>query len=178
MLKPLLGIILGYSVLCFTAVAAEYAPLPTVKQVDLQRYAGRWFEIALIPNRFQENCICSNALYQLKKGVLRVTNQCYNSKRSEHITAHGKAWPVAGSNNAKLLIQFFWPFKGDYWILDLDKKYRYALVGEPSRRYLWVLSRSPSMSVAQYRTIVNRAQQLGYDITQLVRTDQSCFKGI
>ena len=82
---------------------------------------------------------------------------------------------VPGSGNAKLKVQFFWPFKGNYWIIDLAEDYSYAVVGDPSRKYLWILSRTPAMDPALYDEIVRRIAAQGFDTTKLVKADQSCF---
>lgn len=121
------------------------APLEVVPRVDLNRYAGRWFEIARLPNRFQRHCDANtSALYTLREdGKITVLNECE--------TADGKIQSAKGSAhvandqgpNSKLKVTFFWPFYGDYWIIDLDPEYRWAVVSEPGRKYLWILTRSP-----------------------------------
>ncbi len=90
----------------------------TVKQVDLERYMGRWYEIASFPNWFQNDCYCTMAEYELKGDHVSVRNSCRKgSSQGKLDLATGKAYPVSGSNNSRLKVQFFWPFKGDYWIL-------------------------------------------------------------
>jgi apolipoprotein D and lipocalin family protein len=88
--------------------------------------------------------------------------------------AKGKAFIVESSNNAKLKVQFFWPFRGDYWIIDLAQDYSYAVVGAPDRKYLWILSRTTKIDEGLYQDIVNRIAQKGFDASKLQRTDQSC----
>ncbi|HBB26604.1 MAG TPA: hypothetical protein DCZ59_10090, partial [Bacteroidetes bacterium] len=80
-----------------------------------------------------------------------------------------KAFPVEGSNNAKLKVQFFWPFKGDYYILALDSAYQHVLVGEPGRSYLWMMSRTPQVDEGVYATLSAKAAELGFDTKQLMR---------
>ena len=125
---------------------AEDAPLRTVAGVDLDRYLGTWYEIASYPAWFQKGCTGSTATYSLQTdGRIRVVNQCFRkSLDGPRKTSTGKAVVVDGSSNAKLKVWFFWPFKGDYWIIDLDPDYRWAVVGVPSRKYLWILSRTPA----------------------------------
>lgn len=148
-------------------------PPSTVKQVNLSRYMGRWYEIASLPNPFQRGCRCTRATYTLENKRVRVVNQCYKGDATKLSTANGVAWSVAPSN-AKLKVRFFWPFSGDYWILALSPDYQVALVGSPSRRYLWLLSRQKQMKIKTYLKYAAKAKALGYDLTQFRRTDQSC----
>jgi len=137
-------------------------PLPTVAQVDLQRYLGTWYEIALVPNRFQAMCVSdTQARYQRDGDDLLVLNSCRQADGST-TTAQGVAQVVAGSGNAKLRVSFFRPFYGDYWVLALADDYRWVLVGEPSRRYGWLLARTPTVPAADRETALARAQALGY----------------
>jgi apolipoprotein D and lipocalin family protein len=155
---------------------AEVKPLAVVPSVDLQRYMGRWYDIASFPQRFQKGCHCTTADYELTdKGYVRVINTCRRDSPDGKVTvANGKAFVVRGSNNAKLRVQFFWPFRGDYWIIDLAEDYSYAVVGEPKRKYLWILSRTPQMDEDLYQAVVGRCAEKGFDVSMLVRTDQSC----
>lgn len=156
----------------------NYPPLDTVESVDLDKYLGKWYEIALLPNSFEEGCHCTTAEYSLiDSETVRVINTCnQDSADGELDQAKGKAFVVEGSNNAKLKIQFFWPFKGDYWILELDDDYRYVLVGSPSREYLWILSRTPSLDEEIINQLKQSAEQKGFDTTKIIYTDQSCYK--
>ncbi|WP_207434246.1 lipocalin family protein [Sabulibacter ruber] len=159
----------------YMALKPKPAPLPTVASVDLQRYAGKWYEIALIPNRFEKGCHCTTAQYSQKDGYVEVRNTCRkDSPTGKDDGALGKAFPVEGSNNAKLRVQFFWPFWGDYWILDLAPDYSHALVGSPDRKYLWILARSRQLAPSIYQQLEQKAQGLGFDTRLLVKTDQSC----
>ena len=155
---------------------AQGQPLETVPAVDLQKYVGKWYEIAAFPQRFQKGCHCTAAEYEMTdKGYVRVINSCRKDSPAGKLTvAKGKAYVVKGSNNAKLRVQFFWPFRGDYWIIDLAPDYGYAVVGAPDRNYLWILSRTTKMDEGLYQEIVNRIAQKGFDISKLQRTDQSC----
>ncbi len=150
--------------------------LETVPAVDLQKYMGLWYEIASFPQRFQKGCHCTTAEYDLTdKGYVRVINSCRRDSPTGKLTvAKGKAFVVKGSNNAKLKVQFFWPFRGDYWIIDLAQDYSYAVVGAPDRNYLWILSRTTKMEEGLYQEIVNRVAQKGFNISKLKKTDQSC----
>ena len=156
-------------------LAAVAAELTVVPSVDLQRYAGKWYEIARFPNRFQRACVSDvSATYSLRPdGKVTVLNQCVTAK-GELKAATGTA-RVAGKGqpNTKLKVTFFWPFSGDYWIVDLDSDYRWALVGEPKREYLWVLSRTPQLPEIVYDQLIARAKDQGFDVSRLVKTSQS-----
>lgn len=149
-------------------------PLQTVSQVDIPRYLGTWFEIARYPNRFQKDCVASRATYTLRDdGNLSVLNECYDKAKPGKLrSAHGKAWVVDPLSSAKLKVSFFWPFSGDYWIIDLGQEYEYAVVGHPQRKYLWILSREETMEEGTYLAILDRLTQQHYDITKIIKSDQ------
>ena len=153
-------------------------PLRTVDRVDLQRYAGRWYEIATIPMSFQKGCVGVTATYAIREdGDVDVVNTCRKETLDgEERSVKGKAWSVDPSN-AKLEVQFFWPFHGSYWIIDLAGDYQWAVVGHPDRDYLWILSRSPQMDPATYDGILARLRAQGYDTSRLAKTPQLPGKG-
>ena len=159
--------------------AEKDKPLETVPSVDLQKYMGQWYEIAAFPQRFEKGCHCTTAEYEMTdKGYVRVINTCRKDSPDGKVSqAKGKAFVVKGSNNAKLRVQFFWPFRGDYWIIDLAEDYGYAVVGAPDRKYLWILSRTPQMDPVLYQNIVDRVARKGFDISKLAKTDQGCGAG-
>ncbi len=153
----------------------SYPPLATVEKVDIQKYMGKWYEISSFPNSFQKGCNCTTAEYELKDDYVIVTNTCRKDSVSGKISqATGKAWAVEGSNNSKLKVSFFWPFKGDYWIVDLAGDYTYAVVGDPKRKYLWILSRSPKMDEKTYDHILQNLTKKEFDISKLRKTEQNC----
>jgi len=138
----------------------------TVDYVDLTRYVGKWYEISKYPNRFQKNCSNSIAEYFLNdNGTIRVVNSCETSSGMK--TAKAKAWVVDKITNAKLKVSFFWPFRGNYWILDLGENYEYAVVGEPKRKYLWILSRTPQLNDLTYQKILTKLELMEYDTSLL-----------
>ena len=152
---------------------AAPAPLPTVAAVDMARYAGGWYEIALLPSWFQRSCVAdTKARYRADGDGIEVLNRCRKADGSIE-TAKGHATLVAGSGNAKLRVSFFWPFKGDYWVLDLDADYQHVLVGTPSRDYAWVLSRTPQMGEATLQRLLDRAASLGFDKAAFKRSPQT-----
>lgn len=153
-------------------------PLETVPSVDLSKYEGRWYEIAALPQRFEKGCHCVYAEYkQNSEGYVEVFNYCRKGgPAGKEKGISGKAFPVKGSNNSKLKVQFFWPFRGDYWILELDPDYQHVLVGSPDRESLWILSRTPVMDDAIYNLMVQQAKSKGFPVEQLEKTDQSCYE--
>lgn len=153
----------------------QYPPLSKVSRVDINRYLGLWYEVARIDHSFQKGCVASTARYSLRPdGYIKVVNQCRkNSLDGEITTVEGKAWIIDKNTNAWLKVQFFWPFRGDYVIIDLDERaYQYAVVGHPSREYLWVLSRDPHMDDGAYRDIMIKVSKQGYDITRIKKYPQ------
>jgi apolipoprotein D and lipocalin family protein len=154
---------------------AQLNPLQTVPKVDLTRYLGVWYEIATIPQRFQKGCTGVTATYSLRPdGKIDVVNQCFkDSLNGKHKQVHGKAWVTDTVSNAKLKVQFFWPFSGAYWIIELDGNYQYAVVGHPDRKYLWILCRTPKMDEILYNDLLKRLREVhGYDLSGLKRTPQ------
>lgn len=155
------------------AVQAQTGPVRTVDHVDLQRYAGTWYELGRMPNRFEKKCARDvTANYRLDGDTVAVTNSCVKEDGSR-TDAHGKAKIVDKATNAKLKVTFFWPFYGDYWILGLDPEYRWAVVGTPDRKYLWLLSRTKTLTPDQKARAMQVIQQNGYSPTSLVPTPQS-----
>ena len=157
------------------SACATRPPLITVSQVNLKRYSGKWYEIARTPNWFERKCVANvSAEYiPLPDGSIKVVNTCL-CKNSKSCRAIGRAAIVPGSKNAKLKVTFFSPFWGHYWIIGLDEKnYQWALVGEPSRKYLWILARQPTISSALYEGIATIAAAKGYDTSQLKKTPQT-----
>ena len=146
--------------------------LETVTYVDINKYSGKWFEIASFPQIFQKGCHCTTAEYTMtNKGYIEVFNQCNRDSINGKTTSiKGKAFVEKNSGNAKLKVQFFWPFRAKYWIIDLGEKYEYAVVGHPNRKYLWILSRKPSIDVAEYENILKRIKQKGFNISLLKKT--------
>jgi apolipoprotein D and lipocalin family protein len=153
-------------------VGNRAVPMPA-KPVDLQRYLGRWYEVARYEQGFQRDCDGVTATYSLRPdGKISVLNRC--RKPDGRMTeAAGKAKVVDTRTNARLKVSFFGPFYvGDYWILDRADDYRWAIVGDPSGRYLWLLDRQPTPPAAELDALIARAASLGYDVGMLRRTRQ------
>jgi len=147
-----------------------------VQSVDLNRYAGVWFEIARLPNPFEKNLKCITATYTLREdGRITVLNRGRRiSDPAEASSSEGLAWVPDKNVPAKLKVRFFWPFSGNYWIIHLDKDYRYVLVGDPSFKYLWILCREKSMDEATYKMLLDRAVIEGFDIKPIIKVEQDC----
>tara|TARA_R110002033_G_scaffold145020_1_gene182862 strand:+ start:3284 stop:3826 length:543 start_codon:yes stop_codon:yes gene_type:complete len=142
------------------------------KAVELDRYLGKWYEMARYEASFQKDCEGVTADYGLREdGKISVVNSC--TRDGKTTTADGKAKVVEGSGNAKLKVSFFGPFYGDYWILDRADDYSWAIVGEPSGRYLWMLTREAQPEPAVRALIEARVRELGYDWNLVRVTDQS-----
>ncbi|MBU8542176.1 lipocalin family protein [Roseomonas sp. CGMCC 1.13459] len=173
MKKAIVGLMLLLGA-CATTPARP--PVATVPQVDLARYAGTWFEIARLPNSFQDGgdrgCTATTATYTPQPdGKVGVVNRCLAHDGTPRI-AEGSAYAVEGSGNARLRVSFFWPFYGDYWVIGLDPAYRWAVVGAPGRDYLWILARRPSLAPGDYSEAVGIAAQQGFEVTRLQTTPQ------
>jgi apolipoprotein D and lipocalin family protein len=175
----LFGVILSVGLVSFSAQAND-APVTTVAQVNLPQYAGKWYEIASFPMFFQRKCARDvTATYSLNAdGTINVDNRCVKSN-GEQIGSIGQAHAVDASNS-KLKVTFLPSWlrwlpvgKGDYWILKLDPQYQTVLIGSPSRKYLWILSRQPQLDEQTYMSYVDAARKQGFDITQLQRSVQT-----
>lgn len=176
-------VILSAGLLCLVAGVGQAAPeasgnnpapLRTVSRVDLTRYVGTWYEIASYPQRFQKGCTATTAVYALREdGEIQVVNRCNrDSLDGRETVARGRARVIDRETNAKLKVTFFWPFWGDYWIIDLDPEYRFAVVGHPNRKYLWILSRTRTMDPLVYSRILEHLTVQGYDVGKLQVTLQ------
>lgn len=183
--------IMNYSLLFAGLLGLAYAanaqdtstkPLTVVPTVDLKRYMGTWYEIARLPNRFQKKCVSDvTATYSIRDdGDIQVVNRCRNED-GEMTEAVGRAKRASDDGpNTKLKVRFapaflsILPFVwGDYWIIALAQDYSYAVVGDPDRKYLWILSRTPSMDEKTFRALKDEISQKGYDLGALTKTVQT-----
>lgn len=162
-----------------TAQAAA-PPLQPIAQLHVQRYLGRWYEIARYPNRFQKQCFSDvSADYAMQSdGQISVLNQC-RLANGEWERAWGMARQVGAEDSARLKVRFapdwlsFLPWVwGDYWVIDLDASYELVAVSEPSRQYLWVLSRTPQVDSVRYEALLQRLSGLGLDTQKLRKSNQ------
>ena len=157
----------------FAVFALADTPVASMASVDVARYSGSWFEIASFPMFFQRNCVGdTTAEYAAEpNGDISVHNRCHTSSGFDAAT--GNATLVEGFGNSRLKVSFFWAFEADHWIIGLDPASRWAVVGNPNRKYPWVLSRSAQLPPTLLEAALASASQQGYDLTQLHDTAQA-----
>jgi apolipoprotein D and lipocalin family protein len=174
-------VVFHFPIQAFTQDMSEHR-MTVVPSVDFSRYIGTWYEIARLPNRFQNDCAGHvTATYSLlEDGEIKVVNRCLK-ENGDTMEAEGRAKRASDDEpNSKLKVRFapaflsFLPFLwGNYWIIDLAADYSYAVVGEPNREYLWVLARTPTLEENSLKEILDRVARQGYDLSTLIRTKQS-----
>lgn len=149
------------------------APLTPVASVDLDRYAGRWYEIYRLPNSFEDAaCDAVSADYALRgDGLIQVVNTCVRGD-GEVERSRGVARVVDAASRARLEVSFFRPFWGAYWIVALSEDYRWALIAEPAGKYLWLLARTPQLDSAEEAQLLQRVAALGYPTDRLIKPAQ------
>jgi len=162
------------AILVSSLAACAANPPQTVQHVDLNRYAGTWYEIATIPQSFQKGCTGVTATYTPRPdGTVEVVNRCrQGTLNGPERSVKGAARVVDPNTNAKLKVSFFWPFEGDYWIFRLNDNYTTAAVGSPDYKTLWILHRQPQMSDAEYTALLRSLQADGFAVEKLQRTTQ------
>ncbi|CAJ1975559.1 unnamed protein product [Sphenostylis stenocarpa] len=156
--------------------------MKVVKNLDLERYMGRWYEIASFPSFFQpRNGVNTRATYSLNSDgtTVHVLNETLSG--GKRVSIEGVAYKAnPNSDEAKFKVKFYVPpflpiipVVGDYWVLFIDDDYQYALIGQQSRKYLWILSRNPHLDEEIYNLLVQIAVDQGYDVSKLHKTPQS-----
>jgi apolipoprotein D and lipocalin family protein len=175
-------LVVGGSALAVRAVAKEKRPLRVVPTVDFERYAGRWYEVARLPNRFEKDCAGDvTATYTPRPdGRLGVLNEC-RGKDGKWKRAEGVARLASREGpNSKLEVRFapgwlsFLPFvRGDYQIIELAPDYTHAVVGNPGRDYLWILARTPQLDAPTFDSLAARAAEQGFDVSRLMRVEHT-----
>lgn len=168
----MIKILLTFITLFFVGCSSHNAPLKTVEKVDINQYLGTWYEIARYEHSFEKGCSNVSATYSLQAdGKISVLNSC--TKEDGKINkANGIAYALDESFS-KLKVSFFRPFYGNYQILMLDEDYRYAVIGEPSREYFWILSRTKVLDKSTLEYIQNKMPSLGYSTSKLIWTKQN-----
>lgn len=178
--------LLKVSALCFLLLGCSSfakdsrAEVQTASFVELNKYIGKWYEVASIPQSFQKQCVANTtAEYSLlENGMIKVFNSCDTNKGARD-SAEGRAKIVDSKTNSKLKVTFvkiggwIFAFGGNYWILDIDSGYHVALIGDPSRDYAWILSRSPELSAAQWVEAEKTYKAQGYDTCKILTSIQS-----
>jgi lipocalin len=146
----------------------------TVDTLDIDRYLGTWYEIARFPHSFEKNLVGVTATYSMRKdGKIRVLNQGYKGKLDGKLSrAEGRAKIPDPADPTRLKVSFFLFFYGDYYVLELDKDYRWAMIGSSSPNYFWILSRTPQMDPEEYSRLLKNARERGYELDQLIKVEQ------
>ncbi len=169
LLKILLLVITGLLSAC-TGVPEGVKP---IDNFELQRYLGKWYEIARLDHSFERGLSRVTAEYSLlDDGAVRVINRGYSTEEGKWDRAEGKAYFVGAPNVGHLKVSFFGPFYGSYVIFELDKEYDYAMVSGPNRSYLWLLARTPVVDESLKQRFIQRASMLGYAVDNLIWVDQ------
>ena len=186
-MKRIIALILTVILATLSLIAQSgiQSPVKTVAAVDLNRYAGQWYEIAKYPNKFQDQCVANTtATYTIKsQGKIEVLNRCMK-KDGTVDDAKGEAKVIDKVSKAKLEVRFAPKFLsflsavwGDYWIIDLPSDYSYSVIGTPDRKYFWILSREAKMDDSTYQAILRRAEQQGFNPAKVVKTPQGIQAG-
>ena len=166
------NILLATLVVFFVGCSTKHAYLPTNKNVDINSYKGTWYEVARFEHFFEKGCKNVTATYNLRDDEkIDVINRCTNIEDNKKKEATGIAY-ATDDTNSKLKVSFFRPFYGDYWIIDVDKDYKVALVGSPSREYLWILSRTKTIDEKTKGNLLIKAAAFGFDTKKFIWTIQ------
>jgi lipocalin len=165
---------MGLFSFCCTKTQSKMIDKTTVKELDINRYMGTWYEIARFPHSFEKNLVGVTATYsQRDDGKIRVLNEAHKKTLDGRQTkAEGKAKIPNKKEPGKLKVAFFWNFYADYYVLELDKNYQYAMIGSSSDKYFWILSRTPQMDPKTYEMLLENARKRGYDLKKLIKVPQ------
>ena len=159
---------------CCTKTQSKMIDKTTVKELDIKHYMGKWYEIARFPHSFEKNLVGVTATYsQRDDGKLRVLNEGYKKTLAgKQSQAEGKAKIPDKNKPGKLKVSFFLNFYADYYVLELDENYQYAMIGSSSDKYFWILSRTPQMDSQTYEMLLEKARQRGYNLKKLIKVPQ------
>ena len=162
----------SFSISCKTQVTMTDKTV--VQHLDIQKYLGTWYEIARYDHKFERGLVGVTATYSMRDdGMIKVINRGFkgtlDGKPSEAV---GKAKIPDPSVPSRLKVSFFLFFYGDYYVLELDQDYRWAVVGSSSDNYLWILSRTPQMDESLYRQILDKLVKRGYNVEKLIKVPQ------
>ena len=178
-MKKLISIIILFAVLVKALLissifAEENKNLKVVSNLDLRKFQGVWYEIAHNPWFPEDNCFAMIAHYKLiEDNKIEVTNICRKYGFDGEISKiTGKAWLVDPILTSKWEVQFIWPFTLDYWVIDLEENYNYAVIGEPDKENLWILNRKPIMEKGLLTKIIEKTKMKGYDLSNLILMPQ------
>jgi apolipoprotein D and lipocalin family protein len=166
-------LVLAATALLWAAPGEARVPdLPIVPKLDPARYIGRWYEIAFIPHGFERGCSNMTETYtRAVDGRINVLNECLRDGKPQQTRA--VAWHNGPGRNGEFNIRSVWPLNSPYWVIALDPQYQWAMVGHPSRRSLWILSRKRHLDFTIYKQLIHQAVSLGYDPAQIQQMSQS-----
>lgn len=158
----------------FLTGCATVPPPRTVERLDLPRFMGDWYVISYLPWFAEKGNVNTMDIYALRPdGKIDVTYAFRRgSLEAPRKEWRAKAWVYDTKSNAHWKIQFLWPFAADFLVLDVAPDYRYTVIGEPSRKLLWIMSRQPTMEEADYAAVVQRLEAQGYEVSRLERVLQ------
>ena len=159
---------------CFTNESEKMELLKTVSKVDIERFMGDWYVIANIPTFLEKNATNAIESYQLNdKGDIDATFSFYqNSPTGKKKVYHPKGFIYNSTTNAEWRMQFLWPFKMPFLIIELDDEYSYTVIGYPSRNYVWIMARKPQLPEKTYQSILKNLEYVGYDISRINKVPQ------
>jgi apolipoprotein D and lipocalin family protein len=160
---------------CFINESKDMEPLKTVSKVEIERFMGDWYVIANIPTFLEKNATNAIESYRLDaKGNIDVTFSFYqNSSAGKKKVYRPKGFIYNSTTNAEWRMQFLWPFKVPFLIIDLDDKYSYTVIGYPSRNYVWIMARKPELPEKTYQSILKNLEYVGYDISRIYKVPQA-----
>ncbi len=139
-----------------------------IDKVDLHKFAGKWYSLYSIPTLFDKDSRQTTAIYTLNSdGYYNVLTVGKKGDDNQEKTYKSKLFPVEGTGNGQLKAQFLWPFKVDYWVIDLAEDYSWVVVGHPDRKFLFIMARKPEIDAKLYADIVARCKEKGYDVAKL-----------
>lgn len=148
--------------------------MQTVKHVELERFMGSWYVIGIIPNFIEKNAVNGIESYSLNQdNSIAIEYKFHkNSPQGKQKVMHPKAWVYDTNSNAEWRVQFIWPIKFPYLIIDLAEDYSYTVIGVPNKKYVWIMSRAPEIPESVYREILRKLEVIGYDIKKIKRMPQ------
>ncbi|MBU3023565.1 lipocalin family protein [Aestuariibacter sp. A3R04] len=161
------------SVLCLSGCISKPEGIEPVRDFELEKYLGEWFEVARLPHSFEEGLSQVTATYSRREdGGINVINRGLDANSGKWNEANGKAYFVEDVQTGFLKVSFFGPFYASYLVVALDDEYNYAMVSGPDREYLWILSRTPELNETVFDSLVNQAKAWGYDTSRLIYVEQ------
>jgi len=177
-MKPIFRQLLTFAagLISLSSCSAKTIHAEAVQPFDINRYLGKWYEIARLDHRFERNMIEVSATYTLNyDGSIAVLNKGYNTRKEMWKSANGKAKFVNRTDVGQLKVSFFGPFYAPYNIVALDKEYQYALIVSKTLDYLWILSRTKDIPETIKQQYLQKAREMGFDTTKLIWVEQNRF---